>query len=334
MNNQANYNLILLIEDSVSSKVWKEEIEQLKEKVLHQEDFSSVQIYHFDKNKNEQLVVKSDNNEIVNVQESLKQKNNLVIIVSDVCSKIWHNNQVYETINNLSKKSLVSIVNILPKDMWRGLAVDSFLEVKSTLPVNIQNNSEIINKVPSYLDQEELDHIIIMPMIELHETDKLLNSVKNGGSIQTTYLYDDNLSLLIDNNQKPKTVKEQMKHYTARVFQPAVMLAQYFSEVESFTISDLEYVRKNMLPDTDKSTVAQFLLGGILDKEENNDNALIVSYPEAKSKNENYETRYKMKPGIADEFKRFTNNYDTDKVKLLLQQKAQPQQQSSHKLKI
>lgn len=332
MNNLHNYNLILMIEDTVSSKIYKEEIEQLKDNLNNQHDFLSVTVYHFDKNKNEKLVVKDSQEQIVDIKEDIPEKNNLVMIVSDVCSKIWHNNQVYETINSLSENSLVSIINVLPKIMWRGLAVDTFLEVKSTLPVNIKNNEQIINKVPSYLDAEELEHIIIMPMVQLQDTEKLLYAINNGGQIQTTYLYDDNLSLLIEHNQQPQSVKKLIHQYTARVFQPAVSFAQYLSDIESFTISDLEYVRKHMLPDTDKSVVAQFLLGGIVDKYEVINSCLKVSYSESTAKpsvTPQEQTRYKIKSDVAEQFKKFLNSNDNDKVKLLLQEKLNENQQTS-----
>lgn len=335
MKNSHNYNVIVMIENTVSSKIWKEEIEQLQNNFTDQNEFETIHIYHFDKNDNKNLVVKNSNNEIVDIQKSLKEKNNLVFIVSDVCSTLWHNNQAYKTIQSLSEKSLVSIINILPKSMWRGLSVDTFLEVKSTLPLNIKNNAEIINKVPSYLDSEELEHIIIMPMVELHETDKLFKSIINGGTIQSTFLYDDNLSLSRDSNQQPQSAKNQANSYMSRVFQPAVNLATYFSNVDTFTISELDFVRKQMLPETDKSTVAQFLLGGIVDKENINNNSFIVSYSDSKDKLLEQEIRYKMKPGIAQEFKRFLNNYEDTKVQLLLKERIQEQQQkSSQKLKM
>lgn len=346
MNTNPKYNVILLIEDSISPKIWKQEVEILKEKFNNNNKFNTIKNYTF-KTEDKKLVIEKTTIDSI-ISSNKNTENNLVFVLSDTCSKIWRNNEVYNLLNELQNNSLVSIINLLPKSMWRGLAIETSTEIKTNLHIGTQNNIQIERQLPLpwYLEQEDLDILLLFPMTNIDEADNLINTIVNGGKVSNAGFYKniDDLELINNPIIKETTASEKVSLFRSKTYQEGCSLAAYFSIVDSFTISDVDFVRKHMLPKSDKSVIAQLFLGGILDKAEPIENSNTLEYeehtiinkdtPQAYSlsisysgprstplKPEDIEQRYKLKEGLSEELRKSLRYSEEHAIKVLMQEK-------------
>lgn len=324
MNNQ--YNVSLIIEDSLCSKIYAPEIEKLKENFYSK--FTTVKEYIF-KEQDKKLVL--DN---VDAQD-----NHLVFIISSTCSPIWNNDEMYNFIEKIQSSSLVNIINLLPERMWRNLPMDTRSDIVSTLPSGIKNNLQIEKQLLEFMQPEDLNDCVLLPHATIDAVDELLSIIRNGGTVNNACLYKRSPFIPYANTSEI-TPAHKVATYRQMVSQDDYSLAIYFSIADSFTISDIDFVRQHMLPSSDKSSIAAFMLGGLIEKAPaiNNDQiafeqtslinektpqaySLTMSYSGPRTLSVEPEQRYKIKESLSAELFRALRYSEEHAIKVLLHEK-------------
>lgn len=231
----------------------------------------------------------------------------LVFVISDASSILWRNSEIHTFINKLKKISLVSLVNLLPKDMYMVQAVDVNSDIRSNIVENTQNNNQISIE-DGYINPNGL----VLPVANINKTDSLVSTLINGGALENIQVFLNNEfkeskknTKTIEQNAEDTVQRYKQLCYVASASMEPFQLAAFFSEVESFTVSDVDFVRQYMLPASNKSILNPFMLGGIVEK----------------TNGEAEETRYKMKEGVDLILRRSLRGKDYEVVKLLLAEK-------------
>ena len=292
-----NINVTLLVEESIATKIYKSEIEELKEKMFNNPDFDSVQVSILT-NENNKAVINGglDNN---------TKENNLVFIVSPTCSPIWSNGEVYNLLNDLKSNSLVNIIHILPQHDWEKVRLTTYSNTLTITP-DVKSNSQINNTLPFLISKDEFKDTLLLPITTLNNVDQLLSTITNGGQITNTILYQGDNS--VDLCSQPKDTKQQIREFRFKTSEDAFALALYMSRLESFTLSDMDFVRQHMLPHTDKHATVLCTLGNIMEEITTQDFR-------------NMEPRYKLKDDIREELSGSISFSKAYAITLLMEEK-------------
>lgn len=303
MTNKNNYSVTLLIEDNSASEVWQNEIEQFKNKLIADSQFTEITTYTFQ--GNEKLLLKDKDKQLVtNIKENTNE-NNLVFVISDAASMLWKNGEVYNILDQFKLNSLVSIINLLPQHMWMIHEIEATSSFLTTIAPHAKTNKQAIIENPYY---EPTDSGTFFPIGSIEEVNTFLYTLLHGGETQSAQVFKNNMPIK-DNPNKEKMLPSEKSVYKFRhsVSNEAYYLAAFLSGTQSFTISDVDFVRQHMLPSTNKNILVEFVTGGILEL-----------YPNIDS---NKETRYKMKEGINNLLLRSLRHTDDQAVQLLLKEK-------------
>lgn len=342
MDNLKSYNATLILEDTISSKIWSEEITQLKEKFLKDYNFNSVQILNIA--KADKLSIVDQNLQPIKIENNLIG-NDLVFFVTDAVSNVWHNGQINTLVEQINNKCLVSVINILPKKMWQRTSLNVDSSIVTTIPKNIKNNLQIVAALPDYMEAEDMNVFLTLPTANIDKVNELLNIISKGGVIPTTSLYIGEASTLEFGREESMSVAQRQEMaYRMSSTQDSYSLAVFFSNVKSFTLSDINFVKDHMLPGTDKSIIAEMMLGGITEKalpltddriefEQNstfgkgteNEMSLKMTYSGPKTIPTNpqeVEPRYTMKEGVGEILIKSLRYSEENAVKLLLKEKS------------
>lgn len=322
MNIKSKYNITLLVENCISAEIWKPEIEDFKNKLNIDSQFNTINNYNF--NMGENLLIKDENNNIINLLEQKTNENNLVLIISDARSMLWKNGELYTVLNELKNTSLVSFVSLLPTSMFMVQSIGNHGGIRSDIIGGSQNNNQIT------IDEEEKEFInpnsLVLPSTNITQIDNLLDTLINGGALENIQVFKNNIFKAKKNSreQTPEEIAEQIyKRYdqlclsVSSSIEP-FQLAAFFAIEESFTLSDLDFIRQKMLPDSNKNLLSQVMVGGIVEKVNAN----------------NEEQRYKMKEGVDKILRRSLTRTEHNIFKLLLDEKNTQNSENSKTKKI
>lgn len=291
MTNQ--YNVTLLIEDNACALIYASEIESFTQALSYNTNILNVDYYKF----------KSENNKLVldTSYDTANNETSLVFIVSSATSTIWKNGEIYNLLENLQSNALVNIINLLPKKMWEKTSLDTYSNL-ITIDPTVQNNNKINNTLPYLISKDEFDNSLIVPIIEINKADKLLATIIEGGKVDNALLYSGVQHIPSYTSSEQLSTNQEIKNYRVLCSDEAFSLTMYLSVLKSFTISDMQYIQEYMLPGTNKSVLAECMLGGVVEINADTDSS------------------YKIKDNIKEELSNTISATKAYSIKLLMKE--------------
>lgn len=305
MTNISKYSATLLIEDNIISEVLQNKIEQLKEKLNGDPYFASVDTYKF--KGREKLELTDENNNIV---DNFKN-NNVVFVISDLSSVIWRNTVMHSFLSELKDNALVNLITYWNKDPLKPCAVETETQATMSISVGAKNYKNSSPELPPYM-YKYYSESLFLPTATLETVPQLIHDVVHGGTVETAQIFKENMiPANMINHDAEKVAESKLNRFRYNTSLETYQLAAYFSEIESFNMSDVEFVQQHMLPGTSTKILNDFMTAGLIEHAANNTAT---------------EPQYKVKEDISKVLMRSLRNKDADAVELLLQEKrSQPQ---------
>lgn len=308
------YNVSLLIEDNFISEVFKEEINQVKEKLQQLsniKEFNTYTLTGLDK-----LQVLNDNHEAVNLVDKKSNDNetHMVLVISDNNSVLWNNKEAYDFLNALKEHSLVGLVAYERLDPLKERSIEMETKVYFDVLPNAKSNKDMkVDEDNSWGRMEDYPHGLFLPSARIDNVDELLNGFMNHAQVDSVMIYDnihhENFYKTIQKLTEKNDVtyfERKLNKYKCGAGVNGYQLAAYFSIVDSFTVSDMKFVQQHMLPESTKQTLMHFALSSMVDKVDSDIDA---------------EQRYKIKQGLCPILHRSLRDKDANAVELLLKEK-------------
>ena len=169
-------DLELLVEESRSSFLWKETIDELQQLLENQGAFRSVRVWSFSSNNSN---LHKPNLQLSRRRKASKQsyykhtyrelirsnKRGLILIVSDCISDVWQQKDIYECLHKLSNKLPTAIMQLFPERLWQSseLGLGYKLEFSAFTP-GVPNSKLLL---PSLWEELETQHILKLPVVTL-----------------------------------------------------------------------------------------------------------------------------------------------------------------------
>lgn len=260
------FNLTLIIDQSSSMEIWRELIDEFNRTIQRFGLFNSISFYYLD-TKSPEAKLFSDKNKQTKIsykQLAFSNKRGLILILSDCVSPAWRSNHLFKLIEFWSQYSLTSIVQMFPKRMWRGTALDKGFHTSFS--------SHSFNQLNRNLRSKEDDEGLNIPIVAFepisfrHWADVTLG--KQGKWIDGIQLEEfEVVKKLPISKTKKLTAEQREKNYRIHASPLAKELAIYasFFPVNFQVIRMLQELK---LPSSNQSYLAEFFLGGLVKKEE------------------------------------------------------------------
>lgn len=143
MNKEFQYNISLIIEENFVSEVFKEEIQETKEKIEKLSNIKELKTYTLSGTDNLKLF--NENYEIVDFldKKSLGNEISIILVVSENNSLLWNNNQAYKFLNELKNVSLVALLNYDRLNPLREQSILMETELEMSILQNAKTNLDI-----------------------------------------------------------------------------------------------------------------------------------------------------------------------------------------------
>lgn len=308
------YNITLLVEENFVSEVFKEEINQVKEKLQQLSNIKQLNTYTL--TGLDQLQVLNDNHESVNLldKKSNDKETEIVLVISDNNSVLWNNKQAYDFLNTLKENCLVGLLGYERLDPFKERSIEMETKIYFDVLPHAKSNKDMkVDEYNSWGSMEDYPHGLFLPSARLDNIDELLNGFMNNGKLDVAMIFDnihhENFYKII----KKLTEKNDMAYFERKLNKYAYgagvngyQLAAYFAVRDDFTVSDMQFVQQHMLPESTKDTLIHFALSSMVDKVDSDINS---------------EQRYKIKPGLCPILRQSLRRQHAHAVDLLLKEK-------------
>lgn len=309
------YNVSLLIEDNFVAEVFQEEINQVKEKLQQLPNVKKLNIYKL--TGSDTLQVFNENYESVNLLDKKSNDNSIemVLVISDNNSVLWNNKQAYDFLNPLKENCLVGLVSYERLDPLKERSIEMETKIYFDVLPNAKSNKDMkVDEENSWgHGVEDYPHGLFLPTARLDNIDELLNGFMNNGKLDVVMIYDnihhENFYKTIKNlkdEKKSEYYEKKLNRYKYGAGINGYQLAAYFSIVDSFTVSDMQFVQQHMLPESTKQNLMHFALSSMVEKVDSEVGD---------------EPKYKIQPGLCPILHRSLRDKDANAVELLLKEK-------------
>ena len=289
-------DLELIVEQSRSSFIWQETIDELRQILEIHGAFRSVRVWDLssdDTTTELQLVRRKKGRRISKRQHSYRElihsdRRGLVLLVSDCVSSIWQQGEIHRWLQQWSQKQPTAIVQLFPERMWDSTQLGVGRKLfSSALTPGVTNPKLILQNLPAWIPID-WQQALVLPVINLEpEILKQWSGVVAGSGKAriSTYLFDLDF---VAKQAKQKTTKSEVKTETSsqttedinsqkereaeiivkRFLATASITAQRLAGMMAAAPIDMRVVnliRKTLLPEARPVHVAEVYMGGILE---------------------------------------------------------------------
>jgi len=213
-------DLELIVEQSRSSFIWQETIEEFRQILEIHGAFRSVKVWTLSNDQNKlQLFRRKKGRRISSSQHSYRElihsdRRGLVLLVSDCVSSIWQQGEIHYWLQKWSQKQPTAIVQLFPERMWDSTQLGVGRKLfSSALTPGVTNPKLILENLPVWIPID-WQQALVLPVINLEpEILKHWSGVVAGfGKARiSTYLFDLDF---VNKQAKLKPTKPEVKTET------------------------------------------------------------------------------------------------------------------------
>jgi len=265
---ERHFDLVLIVEDSPSMKVWNPMIAEFRKLLENQGAFRRVQMW-----KMEHV---SGNVQLSHSKKELidPTQRRLILIVSDCISEGWYTGKILEILMSWERHHPIALVQMLPQRMWRGTGLSQALRVNFRAnPANLLN-SKLKHDAAEFWLEDDIPKGLKMTVITLesHSLGYWAKLVAGRGHDWVTGVIFEPIEQLKENSSSqesipvPMTAKDRMNRFFAMASPPAQELARYLAAAP-LSLEVMRLVQQTMLPKSEQVHLAEVFLGGLLKQE-------------------------------------------------------------------
>ncbi len=280
-------DLELVIEESRSSFIWQELVDDFQQILENHGAFSSVRVWNIKfkpENQNHPLILtrhrtKGQIEQRQHFHRELIHPNQrgLTLLISDCVSPLWQNVTIYQWLKDWSHSQPTAIVQLFPERLWDStqLGLGRKLFAKSLNP-GVTNSKLILDDLPVWLPIN-WTQTLVLPVLNLEpQILKLWSRVVAGfgNSRISTYLFD--LNFIEERSKAPKIDNEPVQEISSD--EKAKIIVKHFLATASLTsqrlagmmasvpvdISVVNLIRRTCLQEAQPVHVAEVYMSGLL----------------------------------------------------------------------
>ena len=289
-------DLELIIEQSRSSFIWQETVDELRQILEIHGAFRNVRVWNLSENKTQlQLFRRKKGKYSHQRQHSYRELihsdgRGLVLLVSDCVSSIWQQGEIHYWLQKWSQKQPAAILQLFPERMWDSTQLGVGRKLfSSALTPGVTNPKLVLQNLPAWIPID-WQQALVLPVINLEPgiLKQWSRVIAGSGKARiSTYLFDldfvtrqakqrtnksklmtDAPSSLVEDINSPQEPGASI--IVKRFLATASITAQRLAGMMAAAPVDMRVVnliRKTLLPEATPVHVAEVYMGGILESE-------------------------------------------------------------------
>jgi hypothetical protein len=287
------FDLRLVVEESPSMALWGETLADFVKLLRNQGGFHSVATCRWADAKGEAVILPDGRGVPIDslVDRSRPQ---LFVVVTDGISSRWRDGAASNLLFRLGGQASVSLLQVLPPRAWRHSVLGE-PELSLFVERAGEGNANMKVLLPWWLDPEETRSALGVPVIGFDALTlghwARTMTAQGGACVPALMFARREAALPVPQPPAPAgSAAEKVARYRAMVSSEAYDLAVFLSVPDPLTVAVMRLVQRTMLPKTGTAELAEFFVGGLLERIPAQDNA--------------DEATYRLVPGVRDELMR------------------------------
>ncbi|NCQ99861.1 MAG: formylglycine-generating enzyme family protein [Microcystis aeruginosa L211-101] len=282
--------LELVVEESRSSFIWRELINELQNLLENQGAFKTVRVWQLSTSNNQELQLVRRRKKAKPQQRYHSHKElihprgqGLVLLVSDCVSPLWQKALIHPWLKDWSEKQPTAILQLFPERLWNSTQLGRGRKLFTTaLTAGVPNPKLILKNYPQWLPIN-WQNTLLIPVITL-ETEVLKQWAKvvagSGNAQISAFLFDlefikqqiieippisreENKQDSEDKNSIKNKAEAMVERFFATASEPAKKLAKMMAAAP-VSMQVVNLIRKTLLNEVRPVHVAEFYMGGLL----------------------------------------------------------------------
>ncbi|NCR09950.1 MAG: formylglycine-generating enzyme family protein [Microcystis aeruginosa LG13-11] len=282
--------LELVVEESRSSFIWRELINELQNLLENQGAFKTVRVWQLSTSNNQELQLVRRRKKAKPQQRYHSHKElihprgqGLVLLVSDCVSPLWQKALIHPWLKDWSEKQPSAILQLFPERLWNSTQLGRGRKLFTTaLTAGVPNPKLILKNYPQWLPIN-WQNTLLIPVITL-ETEVLKQWAKvvagSGNAQISAFLFDlefikqqiieispisreENKQDSEDKNSIKNKAEAMVERFFATASEPAKKLAKMMAAAP-VSMQVVNLIRKTLLNEVRPVHVAEFYMGGLL----------------------------------------------------------------------
>jgi hypothetical protein len=273
----------LVVEQSPTSGLWQDVIDDLMRLLARQGAFQNVRLWRLDASAAGQIQLFSKPYIPLQQQQPRRHKEltdpggrHLVLLVSDAMSDLWQSTAFYDCLQDWAKVGLVALLQLLPERLWQqsALGLGVLAQLSSWRPGVA--NPQLDPWLLSPLDEIDVRAALKLPVITLQPESVLqwANVVAGSGSSRTAGVLlepfgrsETRQSVAPGLPEQPLTDQERVNRFRAIASPTARRLAVLMSLVP-VSLPVICLIQQTSLPEATQVHIAEVFMGGLLESVE------------------------------------------------------------------
>jgi formylglycine-generating enzyme required for sulfatase activity len=282
--------LELVVEESRSSFIWRELINEFQNLLENQGAFKTVRVWQLSTSNNQELQLvkrrkKGKPGQRYHPHKELihPRGRGLVLLVSDCVSPLWQKALIHPWLKDWSEKQPTAILQLFPERLWNSTQLGRGRKLFTTaLTAGVPNPKLILKNYPQWLPIN-WQNTLLIPVITL-ETEVLKQWAKvvagSGNAQISAFLFDlefikqqiieispisteENKQDSEDKNSIKNKAEAMVERFFATASEPAKKLAKMMAAAP-VSMQVVNLIRKTLLNEVRPVHVAEFYMGGLL----------------------------------------------------------------------
>ncbi|MDX8141298.1 FxSxx-COOH system tetratricopeptide repeat protein [Lentzea sp. BCCO 10_0061] len=270
---------VALVVDTASLEIWQREIADFRAVLETQGAFSTVRLYFidFDGESVGDLTVRvgAPDGPARGPAELLDPTGRrLVLVVTDGVGRAWHTGAADKVIGVWGRSVHVTVIHLLPHELWSWTGLTT-TRVQLRMPEPGAPNSRIRYRLTDLSDERPPDTAVAVPVLELRPDwlGRWSELVTGGGpAVRLTTLFADPSTKESSFEVDPLphlSPSDRVSRFRTIASPPAFALAGLLAASPvPLRVPVMTVVRRTVLPDTKLSHLAEVLLGGLVERDE------------------------------------------------------------------
>ncbi|ROI12836.1 SAV_2336 N-terminal domain-related protein [Microcystis aeruginosa FACHB-524] len=282
--------LELVVEESRSSFIWRELINELQNLLENQGAFKTVRVWQLSTSNNQELQLvrrrkkgKPGQRYHPNKELIHPRGRGLVLLVSDCVSPLWQKALIHPWLKDWSEKQPTAILQLFPERLWNSTQLGRGRKLFTTaLTAGVPNPKLILKNYPQWLPIN-WQNTLLIPVItlEIEVLKQWAKVVAGSGNAQiSAFLFDlefikqqiieippisreENKQDSEDKNSIKNKAEAMVERFFATASEPAKKLAKMMAAAP-VSMQVVNLIRKTLLNEVRPVHVAEFYMGGLL----------------------------------------------------------------------
>ncbi|WP_285570116.1 SAV_2336 N-terminal domain-related protein [Streptomyces sp. RTGN2] len=289
------FDVLLVIDTHPSMQVWHDAIQEFATLLSNSGAFRQVRQCFLSTEPHPDMT--DGRGRVVNSRTvAVPDQRRLVLVLSDCAAPAWYGNEMWQLLRTWAAQGSVSIVNPLPSRLWHRTALDlPAVRVHGGRPG--ASNTLLSVTVPPHLRAvlgDESTHVAIPTLtLTTHSLNRWARGLARGapegyeavlvlpfGAPEDPFASPDFVSADGETDPRNQDHAGVGEAFIRTASPPAVKLAALCSAIRRLSLSLIQLIRQEVVPEATSSDVAELLMSDVLDISGSRDDPHVITFRE------------------------------------------------------